>query len=110
MVVAAQAHPALHRKCLTGVTRSNSSGNNHNNHNNNILLLEVPPSFTLQWAGCGFFPWTWLCGDDWAGHPRRAPRWGGLINPCKALGPRGTCGSTVHPNQFFPCSHFSLGE
>lgn len=49
MAVPAQAPPALHRKCLTGVTRSNSS------KNNNVLLLEVPPSFTLQWPGCVFF-------------------------------------------------------
>lgn len=45
--VPAQAPPALHRKCFTGVNSSNCSGNNH------ILLLEVPPSFTLAVSlGC----------------------------------------------------------
>lgn len=98
LAVPAQAPPALHRKCLTGVTRSASSGNNH------ILLLEIAPSFTFP--GCGCFPW--MCGDDWAGHPRPAP--GGEVELIPACLKR-TCGSTAHPNQlFFPSSHFYLAE
>lgn len=63
--VPAQAPPALHRKYFTGVTRSNCSENNH------ILLLEVPPSFTLAVSfGCVGMGRT----------PQTCPRWGGWIN------------------------------
>lgn len=59
MAVPAQAPPALHRKCLTGVTRSNSSGSNH------ILVLEVPPAWVFS-LGCGCVEMT---GQDIADLP-----------------------------------------